>query len=285
MSRRAGVAALAVLAAAACGGPPRYPPPEGDTAFATKPDGQWRLPAGLREASGLAATADGKLLAHDDERAVIYEIDIADARMGRAISFGTPPSSGDFEGVAQDSLGRIYLITSTGKLHRGVLGGDGAVGTIEVFDTGLRGVCEVEGLAFDPARDSLIVACKTPYLNELNGFAAFRSWSVAREALDEDYALNVPVSDIASKIGVAGFSPSGVDVDPATGRLIVVAARENALAELAADGTVLAARRLSPLHVQAEGVAVGADGRLYVVDEAGPRDAARIAVYARRDDD
>ena len=38
---------------------------------------QWALPNRLREISGLATTADDRLFAHNDERAVIYEIDVS----------------------------------------------------------------------------------------------------------------------------------------------------------------------------------------------------------------
>ncbi len=81
-----------------------------------------------------------------------------------------------------------------------------------------------------------------------------------------------------------GLHPSGIDVDPRTGTLVLVAAREEAIVELSPEGRVLSAFELSKdRHPQAEGIAFGPDGRLYVSDE-GEGHRARLTVYAPRED-
>ena len=50
----------------------------------------WRLPDGLREISGLALTDDQRLLAVDDEVAVIHEIDFEAGQVVKTFSLGSP---------------------------------------------------------------------------------------------------------------------------------------------------------------------------------------------------
>ena len=60
------------------------------------------LPRRLREVSGLAMTADGRLLAHHDEAAVVFEIDDASGRVVKQFQLADldAPVAGDFEGIA-----------------------------------------------------------------------------------------------------------------------------------------------------------------------------------------
>ena len=59
--------------------------------FAAAPAQQRRLPRRLREISGLAVTSDGRLFGHDDERAVIYEIDVEGGQIVKSFAIGDPP--------------------------------------------------------------------------------------------------------------------------------------------------------------------------------------------------
>src|SRR5688572_27149731 len=51
----------------------------------------WDLPSRLHEISGLATSADGRVFAHDDEHAVIYQIDPKQGRIMKWFSLGSPP--------------------------------------------------------------------------------------------------------------------------------------------------------------------------------------------------
>lgn len=233
--------------------------------FAAEPDQVWRLPNRLRELSGLAATSDGRLFGHDDERAVLYELDIARGGIVKAFTLGDTPPAGDFEGLAITPEGEFWLTTSQGQAYRFREGDDGAPVAYEVFDTGLSDICEVEGLAYAPA-DGLIFACKRNLARAMRNTIALYAW---RPGAAPRLWRSLPEADLTARAGVEHFRPSSLDIDTRTGRLVLLSAREPALAELSPDGAVLSARALGSVHVQAEGVAVLADGALAVADEAG----------------
>jgi uncharacterized protein YjiK len=273
--------ALLMSAPTACAEPVVAPTQAADaipgSVFAPTPSHQSPLPVELREISGLATTADGRLFAHDDEHAIIYELDAATGRVTKRFSVGAP-EQGDFEGLAIDASGAFWMTTSAGQLMRFSEGADGASVTYERFDAGLDGVCEVEGLAFLPANESLILACKrhdgrgmrnSIVLYEWRaGGGAARVWRTVREA------------ELVGAAGVEHFRPSSVEVDARSGRLLLLSARDAALAELGTDGALQSARTLRRGHVQAEGLAVLPNGALVISDEGGDA-RALLSVYDR----
>jgi uncharacterized protein YjiK len=89
----------------------------------------------------------------------------------------------------------------------------------------------------------------------------------------------MPEAEIAAAAGVRRFRPSSIEVDPRSGRLLMLSANKSALAELSADGALLSARALD--HAQPEGVAVLPDGSLVIVDEAEDRGRSLLSIYPR----
>lgn len=266
--KRALIAAL--LAVGACGqasqspanAQPSAPPP--GSLFAAEPDLVWRLPDSLREISGLAISPDGHLFAHDDERAVIYEIDITHGAIVKSFALGAPPIAGDFEGIAISPEGEFWLTTAEGQVRRFREGADGASVTSETFDTGLADICEIEGLAYVSAQ-RLILACKRNIARNMRNTIALYAWRPGETA---QLWRTLPEADLAERAGVEHFRPSSLDIDPSSGRLLLLSAFDAALVELSPEGELLAARALGSGHIQAEGVAVLADGALAVADEA-----------------
>ena len=235
------------------------------------------LPGRLREVSGLTSTPAGYLLAHGDERGRVYRIDPATEDVDRGFSLGAGNTRDDFEGVAWAD-GRLFLVSSKGLLYEFREAAEGSTTPVRVTDTGLGRTCEVEGLAFDKAAHHLLLACKTiaPPAPEAR---------VHRIPLDPGSARVPPIRVALTELTRFGLAavlhPSGIAVDPSTGTLVLVAAREEALVEIDRHGNVLSAVQLSKRrHPQPEGIAFGADGALYIADEANGRDA-RLTVYRR----
>lgn len=244
---------------------------------------QWKLPSRLDEISGLALSPDGRLFAVDDEQAVIYELDYEDGHIIKAFGFGNPIEKGDFEGIAYLD-DHLWLTTSDGEIYAGREGKDGETVAYRRWSTQLGRQCEIEGLAQDTANQNLLLVCKQlrkkSNLRELVVF----TWSAGDAALVEGGTLELPVGQITRAIGSDRFNPSGIAVSEQGGSLLIVASRQQAVAEVSAAGELISAREL-PLpgrHRQAEGIEITRDIRLLISDEGG-KHKARLAIYQPRD--
>lgn len=234
---------------------------------------QWSLPERLNEISGLALTADERLLAVTDELAVVYEIDYNDGHLVKAFAFGNPPLRGDFEGIAvRDNI--VWLMTSDGTLLAAAEGDNGESMSYQSYDTGLGNTCELEGLTVGGAERSLVLICKEARRNaDLQIFV----WNPDTGNKDR---IDLQEKKMADAAGEKDINPSGIAVDPDSGQYIVVAARQNVVLGLLADGSLAGVimRLDSKRHRQAEGIAITQDGRVLIADEAG-NGRARLAVY------
>jgi hypothetical protein len=232
---------------------------------------QWELPRRLREISGLAMTRDHRLIAHNDEAAVIFEIDYGNGDIVKEFRLADvgDPVADDFEGIAVAD-GRIYLVTSDGRLYECSEGEADEAVLFTVYTTGIGRDCEIEGLAFDEGARELLLMCKDPRTEFLLGRVALYRWSIDDRRLRDDPPTVIPVRDFAGHIGANRYRPSGIERHPASGNYFVVAARQNAIAEVTPAGQVLGVRRFeAPWHRQLEGVTFTPDGALIVADEGG----------------
>jgi uncharacterized protein YjiK len=263
---------LAVLMAAACGNDGSAPAQTGSESARLEMQ-QWTLPNRLNEISGLALTDDERLLAVTDEIAVVYELDYTDGHLVKAFAFGDPPVRDDFEGIAVRN-GVVWLMTSDGRLLAGPEGGNGDSVGFEQYDTGLRRTCELEGMSTDASGRSLALICK-----EERGDKDLQVF-VWNPDTDEKHRFELPEREIEDAADEKEISPSGIEVSTRTGNYLVVAARQNLVFELAADGRFsgVIMRLDKDRHRQAEGITMTADGRLLIADEAGGG-RARLAVY------
>lgn len=272
------LAVIGMLALCACDQPPASVDEPGSL-FAMSASSRSRLPNQLREVSGLALSPDGRLFGHDDETATVSEIDAANGQSRTTFALGEPVETGDFEGLAITPSGDFWLVTSRGRVYRFREGENGRHVTFERYDTGLREVCEIEGLAYLASEESLILACKTNYARDMRNTIALYSWRVAADG-DAAPWRTIPESAVAIAARVGSFRPSSVEIDPASGRILLLSARDGAFAEFAADGALIAARRLASNHIQSEGMTVAADGALLIADE-GAGGHALISRYDR----
>jgi len=246
--------------------------------FGADPALQWRLPDRLREISGLAMTPDGRLLAHDDERAVVYEIDYAEGELAKAFAMGDPTARDDFEGIAVVDE-RIFLVSSGGRLYESAEGADGERVLYNTYGTGVGKNCEVEGLAFEPNDRTLIMVCKTTDGDELEDSIVLYRWSLEERAITADSPILIDRDAVTDAIPGKSFHPSGIERHSTAGTYFVVAAREEAMAELNLAGDVLGVAELEGrANRQVEGITFTAGGDLLLASEGGGG-RARLSLY------
>lgn len=272
--------ALTSLAWAAAG----QAPPAILESFDLSKDGgiQDKLPRALEEVSGLATTSGGRVLAHDDERAVIYEVDPADGHVVKAFSAGIGGVRGDFEGIAAVD-DRLFLVTSAGELLETREGEDGSALAYGVQDTGLGRVCEIEGLAFDPRTRSLLLPCKGKKAEELKNHVVVFAVELETFRVQLVPRVFIPFEEL-DEIGLKdSFHPSAIEVHPTTGRLILVSAQEETILEVSPYGALLGGKELHrKTHPQPEGVTFLDDGSLLLADE-GQGGRGRLTRYLVRE--
>ena len=276
LKQRALIKLLLAAALVSCA-PPQAVEAQETSLFVFPPSGQVVLPNELREISGLAIAPDGRVFAHDDELAIIREIDPESGAIVKSFSLGDPAIAGDIEGLAIAPDGVFWLTTSEGELYRFTEGADGAQTLYETFASGLGDICEVEGLAYLPSEESLILACKQNKAREMRDTVSLYRMR-AGSAAEAWHSL--PEDDVASAAGVDDFRPSSIEIDARSGRILLLSANDRALAELAPDGTLLTARALGAEHAQPEAMTILSDGSLVISDEASG-DRPMLTRYAR----
>lgn len=240
---------------------------------------QVELSGKLDEISGLALDEDGRLFAHQDERAIIFELDTRTGEILRTIPVGRNGRRGDWEGIAVAGH-RIFLVDSHGELMELEEPEDTVNTRFTTVETGSRKVCdEIEGLEYDARANVLLLACKQPARRSQRDHLLILSFSLRTGTLDPSPRYDMPLGFLADRDLDEELSPSGIAIHPLTGTILVLASRERLLVEIGRSGTVLGVRRLRDRHHdQPEGIAVLADGTLIISDEADG-DHATLTFY------
>jgi hypothetical protein len=287
-------AALVLLSFAGCRGQVRQAGTLARYHLDGAPAWQVELPDELREISGLAADGRGRVFAHGDEEATVYELD---PRSGRVLKrFGLAPGSagpdlgkkaradrvaGDFEDLAIAG-DRFFLVTSNGILLEFAEGAADSLVPYAVHDTGLGPYCEIEGLAHDAAVGSLLILCKEIRPKAERDRVALYAWSLAARTLEPAPRLSVPYAALARVTGARAFNGSAVAVAPDGRSLVMVAGPQRVYAGVAADGRTVEGGALAhDVLPQPEGLTFLRDGTLLVSSEGG-RGAAVLAGYVAR---
>ena len=242
-----------------------------------KPDQTYTLDAALNEVSDLSLADDQESLwAVSDEKGTLYRVSVKDGSVLQTIEFH---KKGDFEGVATAN-GQVVAARSDGELF--VV--DPRTGTSTHFSTSLGIGCNLEGLAYDSHTSRLLMACKSPQGDKPNRTWSVYSFDLENRTLDKKPALIITRKAVEAYLAqhskdqdvegiiAAEVDPSGIALQPKTGLFFVISTRGRLLMVLDASGTLLRMEKLDrEVHLQPEGIAFGADGTLFLSNEARGR--------------
>lgn len=240
----------------------------------------------LTEVSGLTFTTDGRLLCHNDEQGVIYEIDYRTGRVQQRFYLGkSSVYHDDLEGIAAKH-DTIFMVNSSGKVLRFLPGKNEEKISFSEFETPLTARNNVEGLAYDPATDCLLLACKDEASLDLANplpadQKAVYAFSLKTYKLLPEPRFLISISKITARTGQKDFRPSSIERDPRTGNFFVLAAKGKAIVEIDPNGNLLGVSSLpKKVHKKPEGIAIAPDSAVVICNEGGGKNkVGRIVVY------
>ena len=233
------------------------------------------LPKELNEISGLAISGDDRLFAHNDEVGTVYELDISTWEILNKFYLGKKKIKKDFEGIAvvKDSL---YMVTSSGEIYKFSYSDDEKNVDYKKFNTILSAKNNVEGLCYDKATNSLLLACKEYAGKKLKEYKAIYSFDLSRYRLFEEPRFLINLDSLKNKFNINKFSPTGIEIHPNSGNIFVLSSHEKAIVELSSNGILLNAVKLkSKNHLQPEGISFLSDLSLLISDE-GKGEKAKV---------
>ncbi|MGI4832060.1 MAG: hypothetical protein ACRYFK_01205 [Janthinobacterium lividum] len=232
-------------------GPQTLPTSVGGPYNFTHPTATYALPPALRELSGQAWVSAQQLVGIEDEGSNLYFYNLRTQRLDSTVNFAGP---GDYEDVARVPGGWLIL-RSDGTLFK-------RTGhTTTTYATGLSAANELEGLSYDAASQTLLVACKgepdagLPATQRAVYRLNSRTYHIDPTPA---YVLDIPTilahspaavrhGETAQKASrLSRFAPSAVAVHLRTHHIFVLSARGNDLVELDAQGQLVAAHTLDP---------------------------------------
>ncbi len=230
--------------------------------FAASPERVVELSKGLREVSGAALFEGARLLVHNDEKGIVYEI-LPDAEVDVLFHQRSDYLAGDYEAIAVANE-LVYLLASDGQML--VLG----LPRIKKLDIPLGEHCELEGLDYSSKLNRLIYACKKVY----DESAIIRLYQSDLELTEFELLFELGSDRLPATLH--DFAPSAIVTEES---IILASARQEALLELNWQGDVVYYVKLKKKrHPQTEGLELLPDGTLIVLDEGKKR--GRLQQYA-----
>jgi uncharacterized protein YjiK len=245
--------------------------------FSNKNSRTISLPKELIEISGLAVTEDDRLFSHNDEIGTVYEVDISTGIIINEFYLGKKKLKKDFEGIAavNDSL---FLVTSSGVLYKFKYPDDEQYVEYKKIKTFLSAKYNVEGLCYDKATNSLLLASKEYAGKNLIEYKAIYAFDLTTYILNKEPRFLINLDSLKNKFNINNFSPTGIEVHPNSGNIFILSSHEKVIVEISSNGELLNAVKLkSKNHRQPEGIAFLSDLSLLISDE-GKEEKAKVTI-------
>ncbi|HUQ47144.1 MAG TPA: hypothetical protein VM053_02745 [Gemmatimonadaceae bacterium] len=242
----------------------------------SKPVAMWLMPPELREISGMALMADGRLLAHDDEASKIYVIDPRKGILLKSFTLGTG-MRGDFEAIAVAGTD-IYMLASKGTLFQFQEGANGVGVPYTTIDLRTGKECEFESMVYEADSNWLVMPCKAAGKKAPEDQLIVYRWKLDAPDSERLSTVSTPFASLVGDHKWKALHPSDMTIDPTTGHYVMVASHEEALVETTRDWKLIRAEKLPHGHNQPEGIVITKDRVMMISDEATRKPAA-ITLY------
>jgi uncharacterized protein YjiK len=251
------------------------------------PDEKYLLPDYLLEISGLAYYTENRILCEQDEKAEIYVLSMDKKEIVSKYVFG---KKGDFEDIAVINQ-TVYMLRSDGRIFR-IENFEKENRKVKEYITPLSAKNNTEGLAYDKASNSLLIACKGSPAIEKNkphkGYKAIYRFDLGEMKLDKKPEFLIDINSAGSYRDVnlltrfesdhtgklqpeeseTGFHPSGIAINPVNNQIYIISSAGKILVIIDRQGTILDLHALDPeIFVQPEGICFSPSGDLFISSE------------------
>ena len=248
-----------------------------------EPDVVFSLSSKLTEISGLSISPDGKsLVAVNDEQGKLFFLAKNSGEVQRTITFG---KAGDYEGL--ESVGNaVYVVKSNGDINR-ITDLKKKKPTKDTYKTQLETENDVEGLAYDPVNNRLLLACKgRPMLDKSNPEKrAIYAFDLSQHELNPEPVLYIDrrllKGDFDKKTNYskkaktlsddeksADFGPSGIAIHPKNKDIYIISSVGKLMVVLNRKGQLKYFEKLDKsIFKQPEGICFDQDGIMYISSE------------------
>lgn len=232
-----------------------------------QPDKVIRLPKTLTEISGLADLKNGRLAAIQDEKGILFVVNVETGKIESTDEFG---KNSDYEGltIAEEN---IYCVENTGKIHEISL--IDKTKAAEKHKTWLGSKNNVEGLCYHKASNSLLLVCKeqSGRKKHKKGTRGIYAFDLQSKKLQKKPFLKISETEIGQMLGddmFGYFQPSGIAISPINNKIYIISSVGNAIAVYSEIGQLEQVLSLSNIHfTQPEGIVFDASGTLYIANE------------------
>jgi DNA-binding beta-propeller fold protein YncE len=231
------------------------------------PDITYKMEERLKEISGLHYLNKHTIIAVEDEKGLVYFLDINTGKIDSTLKFA---KKGDFEGIASfDNI--YYILKSNGTIYKL----DPSEKKVKKCDFNVSGNFDFEGLCINASNDELLVACKTHGDKEMKDHIF-----VYRVDIEKFKYKNKPKYQISKSEDreLSDFKPSAIAVSP-QGGVYILSSTAKSILVLKESGKVKRIVSLKKsIFAQPEGLAFSPDGNMYISNE-GRKHNANILVF------
>lgn len=248
------------------------------------PTATFTLPKKLKEISGLGYDEkNDEFVAIQDESGIIFFISPKTGKVSHEINFW---KEGDFEGVEIIDEA-IYVVKSSGTIYKVVASSGDGDPLVEKFNFFLNEKNDIEGLAYDKRKNSLLIACKADSgrEGEYKDSKAIYGFDLSTHQLFSEpvYLIsNVQIRNFikdhvhSSKLDKLSFvfeddfsfAPSGIAVHPNTANIYILSSASKLLVVINQEGKIIHLEKLKKdIFPQPEGICFDREENLYVSNE------------------
>jgi len=231
----------------------------------------------LDEISGLVITDDGRLFCHDDERAIIYQVDYKTGNIIKRFQLGKFGLESDFEGIAIAGK-KFFLLSSDGKLYEFEEGDDLEKVKFKRYNLGFSSKFEFEGICYEAKFNTLLIVSKKYAGKKNKGNRAIFSFSLDNFKLNKSPKILVSLKELSSRFNIKNFYPSGITKHSKSGDYFIISSKgQPSIVRISNSGKLLNAYKLDKKNfAQPEGVVFLSNSTLLISNEAKGKRATLV---------